>query len=429
MKRLWVALFFQFAPQLTSFLIFTAIVRRYDVQEVASYVYALNLFFLIMPALNPAFEQIVQVRLKGDAQIAGAVLSSSALIIFLTSVLFSIATLAYVHLSAGSFNASRIFWGFIPALIITPFTIIIQLFRARDDYSSLIRIASTSIFVGATVRIILAFMKADVALIALSFCIEPLVTSLYSAKRSYALTGTISFSRPRPNFVIELVHLAPMLVGHAFLGVLFVRAPTLVLAQTSNASEFVSYGIALQFLAVMLSVGNSLFFIIGPPIAHMEIGSKEFLRLSRAIFLLCSILSVIFVASNYILSEFIALHIFGPKATGAGLVAASLSPIGPMQVLMNFRNTLALRTRSFPYHLLALFFSFAFLAMLMWLTVPEYAGLGAAISLSLAHVVCAYPASLAVPAMRPLLPELVKCGLGLGGWRDLLGLMTYMTRN
>jgi hypothetical protein len=180
MKRLWVALFFQFAPQLTSFLIFTAIVRRYDVQDVASYVFTLNLFFLIMPALNPAFEQIVQVRLKGDTQTAGSVLSSSALIILLISVVFSIATLAYVHVSGGSLYASRIFWGFIPALIITPFTIIIQLFRARDDYSSLIRIASTSIFAGATVRIILALMKADVTLIALSFCIEPLVTSLYS---------------------------------------------------------------------------------------------------------------------------------------------------------------------------------------------------------------------------------------------------------
>jgi O-antigen/teichoic acid export membrane protein len=228
---------------------------------------------------------------------------------------------------------------------------------------------------------------------------------------------------------MELVHLTPMLVGHAFLGVLFVRAPTLVLAQTSGASELVTYGIALQFLAVMLSIGNSLFFIIGPPIAHLEIGSSEFMRLSRALFLLCSILSVVFVASNYILSEFIALHIFGPKASGAGLVATTLSLIGPMQVLMNHRNTLALRTYSFPYHLLALFLSFAFLAIMMWLTVPRYTGLGAAIALSLAHVVCAYPASLAIPAMRPLLPELVRCGLGLGGWRDLLGLMTHMTRN
>ena len=152
MKRVWVALFFQFAPQLVSFLIFTIIVRRYDVQQVASYVYALNMFYLILPALNPAFEQIVLVRLK-DSQSTGAVLSSSILVILLTSALFCTAALLYFHLSASGLDASRIFWGFLPALVVTPLSIVIQLLRVRDDYSSLMRISFTSLIVGASVRI------------------------------------------------------------------------------------------------------------------------------------------------------------------------------------------------------------------------------------------------------------------------------------
>ena len=102
MKRLWAALFFQFAPQVMSFLIFTVIVRRYDVPEIAAYVYALNLYFLIMPGLNPAFDQIVQVRLKDKSQTAGAVLSSTALVVLAISVLFSIATVVYLHFSASN---------------------------------------------------------------------------------------------------------------------------------------------------------------------------------------------------------------------------------------------------------------------------------------------------------------------------------------
>src|ERR1700682_1494787 len=118
MKRLWAALFFQFAPQVMSFLIFAVIVRRYDVYEVAAYVYALNLFYLIMPGLNPAFDQIVQVRLKDKSQTAGAVLSSTALVILAISVLFSIATVIYLHFGASDLESSRTFWGFIPALIV-----------------------------------------------------------------------------------------------------------------------------------------------------------------------------------------------------------------------------------------------------------------------------------------------------------------------
>jgi O-antigen/teichoic acid export membrane protein len=428
MKRLWAALFFQFAPQVMSFLIFTVIVRRYDVLEIAAYVYALNLFYLIMPGLNPAFDQIVQVRLKDKSQTAGAVLSSTALVVLAISVLFSIAAVVYLHLSASDLESSRTFWGFIPALIVTPFTVTVQLFRAMDDYSSQIRISIVNMLVGATARTILALMQADIALIALSFCIDPLVSCVYSAQRSLLRTGTISFSRPRASLLSELVRLAPLLVSHAFLAVMFVRAPTLMLAQTSSPGDFVKYGIALQFLAAMLSAGNSLFYVIGPSLAHLEIGSTDFMRLSRALFLLCSIVSVLFFVSNLVFAEFIAVHVFGPKAVGVGSIAAILSPIASMQTLMNFRNTLALRTRAFSRQLLALFLSFALLAAMMWLTVPPYAGVGAALSLSLVHVMCAYPMSLLVPAMRPLLPELLKCGLGLGGWRDLLDFVRRNTR-
>jgi O-antigen/teichoic acid export membrane protein len=421
MKRLSVALFLQIAPQVASFLVFAIVVRRYDVREVALFVYTLNLYYLLLPALNPAYEQIVQVRLKDGSHTVGTVLSSSALVILAISVLLSIATVAYLWLSASDPEALRIFWGFLPALILTPSTVIFQLFRLRGDYSSLTWVTASSILVAVTVRALLVLAQADIVWLALAFGIDPLMTAMHSILRSYRQTHTTPFSVPRASLVKELVQLTPMLVGHALLGVLFLRGPTLILAQTSSAADLVKYGIALQFLAAMLSVSNSLFFVVGPSLAHLEIGSAEFMRLSRALFLLCSGLCVFFIISNLVLTEVIAVHIFGPKAVGAGLVAAALSPIGPMQLLMNYRNMLALRTREFPYQLFALLVSFAFMATMMWLLIPGYAGLGAAISLSLAHFVCGYPAALLVPAMRPLFRNLVRCGLGLAGWHDALG--------
>ena len=418
MKRLWVALFSQFAPQLVSFLIFTTIVRRYDVQEVAAYVYALNLFYIVMPALNPAFEQVVLVHLRNGGEGASAVLSSSTLVVCMISLLSSIAVILYLHLSEDSLHASTVFLAFVPALLVTPLTVVTQLLRVKDDYSSFLRALFLSIVVGASVRLLLAFTGSDLVFIALAFCIDPLVTFSYAAWRSYKLHGA-TLSRPKIPLMRELGRLAPMLVGYAFLGVLFVRAPTLVLARMSSATELVKYSVALQFLAVMLSIGNSLFFVVGPPISHFEVGSKELASLSRALFLLCSIMSIGFFAGTSLLAEGIAIHVFGPKAVGIGLMTAALSFVGPMQVIMNFRNMLTLKSRSFPRQLLALLLSFAFLGAMMTLTVPGYGGLGAAVSLTLAHIVCAYPASLVVPVMRSYLPDLLRCTLGFGGWRDL----------
>ena len=233
-------------------------------------------------------------------------------------------------------------------------------------------------------------------------------------------------SRPRPSVVKKIwCACAPMLVGYAFLGVLFVRGPTMALAQLSSPTELVRYGIALQFLAVMLSFGNALFFIIGPTIAHLEVGSEEFISMSKALFLLSSIVSVLFTVGNFIFAQLAAVLVFGPKALGIGLMATALSFVGPMQLLMNFRNILTLKTGGFQRQLLALFLSFAFLAVMLWLTVPRYEALGAAVSLSLAHVACAYVACLVVPPMRTLLPDLARCGIGLGGWRDLLKWAQY----
>ena len=427
MKRLWVGAFFQFTPQLASFVVFTIITRQYDVQDVAAYVYALNLFYLVMPALTPAFEQYILVNIKGAPEKernAGAVLSSTALAIIIISIPLVVGSILYLHATANAPEVIPIYLAFLPALLVFPLTVTVQAFRARDDYKSLFRIGSSNIVAGASVRLFLASTKADIIFIALSFCIEPLVSAIYSIVRFRTTVGRFVFSRPQFSLIWKVIRLTPMLAGYAFLVMLYVRAPTLVLAKTVAAPELVRYSIASQLLTAMWSVVSSLFFVVNPPLAHLDMDSKEFARLMRALFLLATLIAIAYFIGNFVLSEFVAVHVFGSKAIGVGVLATILAPAGSLQIITTLRTTLALRANCFKQHMLALFIGFLCLAGMLWLTVPAYGAKGAAISIAVSTFVCAYPCSLIVPVMRPWLLDLLKCGLGLGGWRDLWGLIT-----
>jgi O-antigen/teichoic acid export membrane protein len=431
MKRLWVGAFFQFTPQLVSFVTFTIITRQYDVQNVASYVYALNLFYLIMPALVPAFEQFILVNIKGSAEKeenARSVFSSTALTVLIISVLSSIVATLYLHVTSNDPEVLPVFLAFVPALLISPFTVTVQAFRARDDYSSLFRIGTSSIIAGAAVRFFLASIRADIFFIALSFCIEPLVSAVYSVFRFHATAGVFVFSRPQFSMVKTLVGLTPMLTGCMFLVMLYARAPTLALAKTVAAPELVRYGIASQLLAALSAATMSLFFVVNPPLAHLDMRSKEFARLLRALFLLSTLIAVVYVVANFTLAEFFAVRVFGSKAVGIGALATILAPIGPLQMINTLRNTLALRANCFKQHILALFIGFIFLVGMLWFTIPKYGAEGAALSITLSTFICAYPASILVPVMRSWLFDLFRCGIGLGGWRDLLDLIRQHAR-